>query len=46
MTGVAWTTLCFCGMLLVAAFGDLVSEEIRGWLDLVPRAASDLLRHN
>jgi hypothetical protein len=28
---------CFVGGLLVIAFGDLVSEEVRGWLDLLPR---------
>jgi hypothetical protein len=26
------------GTLLFLTFGDLVSEEIRGWLDMVPRA--------
>jgi len=32
-----WTVLGFLGAFLVVALGDLVSEEIRGWLDLVPR---------
>ena len=32
-----WAVLGFLGVLLVAALGDLVSEEIRGWLDLIPR---------
>jgi hypothetical protein len=38
MTGAVWAALCLLGMFLCAALGDLVSEEIRGWLDLVPRA--------
>ena len=38
MTGLAWGVLCVLGMFLLAALGDLVSEEIRGWLDLAPRA--------
>jgi hypothetical protein len=38
MTGLAWSVLCLLGVFLFAALGDLVSEEIRGWLDLVPRA--------
>jgi hypothetical protein len=29
--------LGFVGVLLLAALGDLISEEVRGWLDLVPR---------
>jgi hypothetical protein len=38
MTGWAWAVLILFGTLLFAAFGDLVSEEVRGWLDLAPRA--------
>lgn len=38
MTGLAWAALGLAGMFLFAALGDLVSEEIRGWLDLAPRA--------
>jgi hypothetical protein len=36
----AWLTaaLGVVGALLLAALGDLLSEEVRGWLDLVPRA--------
>src|SRR5580704_10979371 len=32
-----WAVLAFLGVLLAATLGDLVSEEIRGWLDLIPR---------
>lgn len=37
---IAWALagLTLAGVFLMAALGDLVSEEIRGWLDLVPRA--------
>jgi hypothetical protein len=38
MTAVAWAGVCLGATLLLAAAGDLVSEEIRGWLDLAPRA--------
>ena len=38
MTGLAWGALSLIGMFLFAALGDVVSEEIRGWLDLAPRA--------
>jgi hypothetical protein len=38
MTGLVWGVLCFLGTFLFVALGDLVSEEIRGWLDLAPRA--------
>ena len=38
MTGFAWGVVCLVGAFLFAALGDLVSEEIRGWLDLAPRA--------
>jgi Sigma-70 region 2 len=38
MTGLAWGALCLLGIFLFAALGDLVSEEVRGWLDLAPRA--------
>jgi hypothetical protein len=34
----AWATLGTTAALAMAALGDLVSEEIRGWLDLVPKA--------
>jgi excisionase family DNA binding protein len=37
MSGFAWAVMCFLGGLLVIAFGELVSEEFRGWLDLLPR---------
>lgn len=29
--------MCLVGGFLVIALGDLVSEEVRGWLDLLPR---------
>jgi len=38
MTGLLWAVLGLCGAFLLAALGDLVSEEVRGWLDRVPRA--------
>jgi hypothetical protein len=38
VTGLAWAALGLIGMLLFGALGDLVSEEILGWLDLVPHA--------
>jgi hypothetical protein len=38
VTDWAWAGLSVIGAVLLAALGDLVSEEIRGWLDLVPRA--------
>jgi hypothetical protein len=38
MTAVAWAVVCLGVTVLLAAIGDLVSEEIRGWLDLAPRA--------
>jgi hypothetical protein len=38
MTGLAWSVLGLFGAFLFAALGDLVSEEIAGWLDLVPHA--------
>jgi hypothetical protein len=38
MTGPAWAALMLAATLALAALGDLVSEEIRGWLDLAPRA--------
>jgi Sigma-70 region 2 len=38
VTGWAWGGLCLLGMFLSAALGDLISEEIRGWLDLAPHA--------
>jgi hypothetical protein len=34
----AWAALGLAGTFTLAALGDLISEEIRGWLDLVPRA--------
>jgi hypothetical protein len=37
MTDLVWAALGLLGMFLSAALGDLVSEEIRGWLDLAPR---------
>jgi Sigma-70 region 2 len=38
MIALAWAALGLLGVFLFAALGDLVSEEIRGWLDLVPHA--------
>jgi hypothetical protein len=38
MTGWIWGVLCLVGVFLFAGLGDLVSEEIRGWLDLAPHA--------
>lgn len=37
MTAVAWAGICLAATLILAAAGDLISEEIRGWLDLAPR---------
>lgn len=37
MSNVVWAMACFVGGLAVVSFGDLVSEEVRGWLDLLPR---------
>jgi hypothetical protein len=37
MTGCIWGGLYILGGLALMALGDLVSEEIRGWLDLAPR---------
>jgi hypothetical protein len=37
VSGFAWGIVCFLGGLLVIILGGLVSEEIRGWLDLLPR---------
>jgi hypothetical protein len=36
MTGLAWAILGILTGFLLAAVGDLVSEEIRGWLDRIP----------
>jgi hypothetical protein len=38
VTGLTWGALGLVGMFLFASLGDLVSEEVRGWLDLAPRA--------
>jgi hypothetical protein len=38
VSGFLWFVLSVMLMFLSAALGDLVSEEIRGWLDRVPRA--------
>ena len=38
MTGLLWAGLTLAVLFLMAALADLVSEEIRGWLDLAPRA--------
>jgi hypothetical protein len=38
MSGFVWFALSVALMFLGAALGDLVSEEIRGWLDRVPHA--------
>jgi hypothetical protein len=37
VTGPLWSIVLLAGGLVGAAIGELVSEEIRGWLDLVPR---------
>jgi hypothetical protein len=42
MTAWAWATLGGVGALIMTAVGDLISEEIRGWLDLAPRAILSL----
>ena len=42
MNGFLWGVLSLMVMFLGAALGDLVSEEIRGWLDRVPRAVLKL----
>ena len=36
MTSLAWVVLGILGMFLFGALGDLVSDEVRGWLDLAP----------
>jgi hypothetical protein len=38
MTAWAWAGLVAAAALATATLGDLISEEIRGWLDLVPHA--------
>jgi len=38
MTAWVWAPLAVAGSLLILAGSDLVSEEVRGWLDLAPRA--------
>jgi hypothetical protein len=38
MIGWAWALLVTAATLGLTALGDLISEEIRGWLDLAPRA--------
>jgi hypothetical protein len=38
MTAWAWAAGTLVGALVLAAVGDLISDEIRGWLDLAPRA--------
>jgi hypothetical protein len=38
MNGFLWGVLSLVVMFLGTALGDLVNEEIRGWLDRVPRA--------
>jgi hypothetical protein len=42
MTAWAWAALGSVGAFVMAAVGDLISEEIRGWLDLAPRAILSL----
>ncbi|MGH3235485.1 MAG: DUF4287 domain-containing protein [Streptosporangiaceae bacterium] len=42
MTAWAWAALGTAGAFVMAALGDLISEEIRGWLDLAPRAILSL----
>ena len=38
MIAFLWGTLGLIGAVLLAAIGELVSDEIRYWLDLIPRA--------
>lgn len=38
MTAWVWAVLAVAGSFLLLAGSDLVSEEVRGWLDLAPRA--------
>jgi len=38
MTALAWAALALLSTCASAALGDLISEEIRSWLDLLPRA--------
>ena len=42
MTAWEWAALGSVGALVMAAVGDLISEEIRGWLDLAPHAILSL----
>jgi hypothetical protein len=42
VTGWIWGVLSCIGALLLLAAGDTVSEELRGWLDLAPRAVLQL----
>jgi Domain of unknown function (DUF4287) len=38
MTALAWAALGAVAALVMAALGSLINDEIRGWLDLAPRA--------
>lgn len=38
MNAWAWALLGLLGTFLLAALGDLINEEVRGWLNLAPRA--------
>lgn len=38
MTAWAWAALAAAASLITAALCDLISEELRGWLELVPNA--------
>ena len=37
MTGYVLASLIFLGGIITATLGELVNEEIRGWLDYLPR---------
>lgn len=45
MSGLLWTVIAIVAALVMAAITNLVSEEARGWLDLLPRSILRLAAH-
>ena len=37
MTGYVLASLVFLGGVLIAVLGELINEEMRGWIDYLPR---------
>jgi hypothetical protein len=37
MTGYMLASLVFLGGILIAVLGELINEEVRGWIDYLPR---------